>query len=126
MKIKPRSPEFFLLSLAGTAAGLANGLLGAGGGIIVTYALARLLREQNASARDVFANVVAAMLPMTTVSAVVYAIHGNLDLKDASPFLLPAVIGGVIGALLLGRINTHWLKKFFAALVLFSGMRMIL
>ena len=126
MKIKPRSPEFFLLSLAGTSAGLANGLLGAGGGIIVTYALARLLREQNASARDVFANVVAAMLPMTTVSAVVYALNGNLDLKDASPFLLPAVIGGVIGALLLGRINTHWLKKIFAALVLFSGVRMIL
>lgn len=126
MKIKLWSAEFFLLSLSGAAAGLANGLLGAGGGIIVTYALAKLLRNQDATARDVFANVVAAMLPMTTVSAVVYALHGNLELKDASPFLLPAIIGGVIGALLLGKINTRWLKKIFAALVIFSGVRMIL
>ncbi len=126
MRIKLRSPEFFLLSVSGVTAGLANGLLGAGGGIIVTYALAKLLREQDASARDVFANVVAAMLPMTTVSAVIYALRGNLKLYDASPFLLPAVIGGVIGALLLGRINTKWLKKIFAALVIFSGVRMIL
>ncbi len=126
MKIKPCSSQFALLALSGIAAGVANGLLGAGGGIIVTYTLARLLREQNAATRDVFANVVAAMLPMTAVSAVIYALHGNLKLNEASPFLLPAIIGGIAGALLLGRINTNLLKKIFAALVIFSGVRMIL
>lgn len=126
MKIKLCSSQFTLLALSGIAAGIANGLLGAGGGIIITYTLARLLREQNADTRDVFANVVAAMLPMTAVSAIIYALRGNLKLNDASPFLLPAVIGGIAGAIVLGRINTNLLKKIFAALVIFSGVRMIL
>ena len=126
MKIKHTSTDFPVLALAGLAAGLANGLLGAGGGIIVTYALVRVLGDKGNATKDVFANVVAAMLPMTAVSAVIYALRGNLDLKQSAPFLLPAVIGGVIGALLLGRVNTVGLKKIFAALVVFSGLRLIL
>ena len=126
MKIKHTSTDFPVLALAGLAAGLANGLLGAGGGIIVTYALVRVLGDKGNATKDVFANVVAAMLPMTAVSAVIYALRGNLDLKQPAPFLLPAVIGGVIGALLLGRVNTVGLKKIFAALVVFSGLRLIL
>ena len=115
-----------MLAVAGLSAGLANGLLGAGGGIIVTYALVHLLGDKGSAAKDVFANVVAAMLPMTAVSAVIYAVRGNLDLKQSAPFLLPAVIGGIVGALLLGHVNTGGLKKTFAALVVFSGLRLIL
>lgn len=126
MKIKSSSSDFPVLALAGLSAGLANGLLGAGGGIIVTYALVHLLGDKGNAAKDVFANVVAAMLPMTAVSAVIYALRGNLDIKQSAPYLLPAVIGGVVGALLLGRVNTVGLKKTFAALVVFSGLRLIL
>ncbi len=126
MKINFSSPDFPILAAAGLAAGLANGLLGAGGGIIVTYALVYLLGDEKGAGKDVFANVVAAMLPMTAVSAVIYALRGNLDIDQSAPFLLPAVIGGVVGALLLGRINTGGLKKVFAALVVFSGLRLIL
>ena len=126
MKINFASSDFPLLAAAGLSAGLANGLLGAGGGIIVTYALVHLLGDKGNAAKDVFANVVAAMLPMTAVSALIYALHGNLDLEQSAPFLLPAVIGGVVGALLLGRINTGGLKKIFAVLVVISGLRLIL
>lgn len=126
MKINFSSPDFPILAVAGLGAGLANGLLGAGGGIIVTYALVHLLGEEKSAGKDVFANVVAAMLPMTAVSAIIYALRGNLDLDRSTPFLLPAVIGGILGALLLGHINTGGLKKVFAALVVFSGLRLIL
>lgn len=126
MKINLHSPDFALLSLSGLLAGFANGLLGAGGGIIVTFAFAHLLREREGAERDIFANVVAAMLPMTAISAVIYLLHGKLNIDESAPFLLPGVIGGVIGALLLGKINTKWLKKIFAALVIFSGARMIM
>lgn len=126
MKSKLSSPDFLLLSTAGVAAGLANGLLGAGGGIIITFAFAKLLGNHEDAGRDIFANVVAAMLPMTAISAIIYALGGKFDIKESAPFLLPAVIGGIIGALLLGKINTKWLKRIFAVLVIFSGARMIL
>ncbi len=119
-------PDFTFLALSGLLAGFANGLLGAGGGIIVTFALTRAYTHRDADTRDIFANVVAAMLPMTAVSAVIYALRGRLDMDAASPYLLPAILGGIIGALLLGRINTEWLKKIFALLVVVSGVRMLM
>ncbi len=125
MKSKLITPDFPLLALSGLAAGLANGLLGAGGGIIITFAFARLLRGKENAGHDIFANVVAAMLPMTAVSAVIYALGGKLNIKESAPFLLPAVLGGIIGALLLGKINVKWLRRIFAVLVIFSGARMI-
>jgi uncharacterized membrane protein YfcA len=36
------------------------------------------------------------------------------------------LIGGLIGALVLHRINTVWLKKIFAVLLIYGGIRMIL
>ncbi len=126
MKTKTGASTIALLAFSGLFAGFANGLLGAGGGIIVTFALAKLLSGGEGAQRDIFANVVAAMLPMTAVSALIYALQGKLEISSSGPFLLPGIIGGIIGALLLGRINTLWLKKLFAALVIFSGIRMLM
>ncbi len=52
---KKSSLKPILLVVGGLFAGFVNGLLGAGGGIIIIYLLSALLRER-ASGRDIFAN----------------------------------------------------------------------
>ena len=114
-----------LLLLGGLAAGFLNGLLGAGGGIVILWALSMLNPIHSAEdIRNNFAAAIACILPMTALSALLYTDNANLDWTSLSGMILPAALGGISGALLLGKINTNLLKKIFALLVIFAGIRM--
>lgn len=114
-----------LLGLSGLGAGLVNGLLGAGGGIVAVWGLGRVLSSHMTDRRDAFANALLVMLPLTAVSLIGYAARGLLADVDTASLLLPALAGGLGGALILDRINVRWLKIIFAALVVYSGFFML-
>lgn len=117
--------KFTLLALGGLAGGLANGLLGAGGGIVMTFVLEKAL-EDEIERRDIFANVIAATLPISLLSTAIYAGKGNISTERFSVFVIPAIVGGLVGAFLLSRISTVWLKRIFALLVIWSGIYMVM
>lgn len=111
--------------MLGFLAGLLNGLLGAGGGIILVRGAERVLPREYQDGRDVFANALAVMLPLSAVSAISYVIRGSVHGLEFSRFILPAVIGGAGGGLLLSVIDTRLLRLIFSALVVWSGITMI-
>lgn len=120
----------FLL-ITGVFSGLCNGLIGCGGGIFIVYALTYLARREGApdvfDQKDVFATAVASILPMSAVSAVIYARQGDVgDVSGVYGYILPAAVGGVVGAFLLDRIKSDALRRLFAALVMWAGASMIL
>lgn len=122
-KIEGRVP--CLLGL-GFLAGAVNGLLGAGGGILVVWAIGYALRGEEYDERDFFANALCVMLPISVLSCVRYVMRGHLSLDAISGYALPALAGGLLGGLLLGKIKVGVLKKLFAALVIYSGLVLIL
>lgn len=109
----------------GFLAGLLNGLLGAGGGIILVRGADKVLPREYRDSRDVFANALCVMLPLSAVSAVAYVLRGSVHGLEFTRFVLPAVIGGAGGGLLLAVIDTRWLRLIFSALVVWSGITMI-
>ena len=113
------------LMAVGLAAGLVNGLLGAGGGILIVFGLTPLLGRDAESRRDIFANALCVMLPVSVVSLINYTAAGHLPQADFAPILIPCVIGGLAGALLLDRVNTTALQRLFALIVIWSGAAMI-
>lgn len=120
-----RSLVTFILICA--AAGFVNGLLGAGGGILLVWAFSRCIREESGNGvRSTFAATLAAVLPITVVSAFLYGRQFLPSVSELSPLVLPGIIGGTVGALLLGKVPTLFLKKLFAVLVLYSGISMVL
>jgi len=143
MQIKPERSAALtavLLSAAGLAAGFVSGLLGAGGGIVVFFALTALSRydarrkspsnyEATALAeeevRSNFVTTIAAILPMSAVSVLLYGDFAEPNYASVGRFLLSGIVGGVLGAFLLDRISTVWLKRIFAALVIYAGMNMM-
>ena len=110
-----------IIAFSGIAAGVVNGFIGTGGGIILVLVLSKLMKN----AKDVFATVIAAVLPMSAVSAVSYAVGGNVPFGDTAVYIIPAIIGGGIGAVLLDKIGVKWLKILFSLLVIYSGIRML-
>lgn len=110
----------------GIISGFVNGLLGAGGGIIVTYFLARALDDENKKDGGIFANAVATMLPISVFSFAVYLVRGYFSFDRGFLYLLlPGVLGGILGAFLLSKINSRVLKIAFSLLVVVSGISMI-
>ncbi len=119
--------RLILLAATGAVAGFLNGLLGAGGGIVLIYALTALNPDKSEDGvRDNFAATIACILPVTLLSAFLYAKDGRMDVYAVAPLVLPAILGGFVGAWFLGKINTVLLKRLFALLVIYSGISMIL
>ncbi len=113
-----------LIAIGGFIAGFINGLLGAGGGIIIVFVLSRLIKDE-VTPRDIFANALCIMLPISVLSCIIYVLNGNANFEGFLPFLIPAIAGGLLGAILLSKINTDFLKKLFAVLVAISGILLI-
>ena len=114
------------LAAAGLLAGTVNGLLGAGGGILIIAALSRIMKNELAEKKDVFVNSLCVMLPISALSCLLYAIRGDLASRGFGLFVLPAVFGGIVGGILADRIRSDTLKRLFAALVILSGALLII
>ncbi len=117
--------HILLLCGIGIGAGFANGLLGAGGGILVVFGLWRVLGAQ-IDRRDIFACALCVMIPLSAISATRYAMNGNLSFSGFKPYWIPALAGGIIGGILLSKLQGKTLKKIFGALVVWSGIMLII
>ena len=111
------------------AAGVVNGLLGAGGGVIMLYLVRVMLnssKDETSAGKDAFASVVAIMLPVSMASAVSYALRGSFDVAEMRILAIPALVGGIAGAYLTDKLPVNVIKGIFALLVVISGIRMMM
>jgi uncharacterized membrane protein YfcA len=130
-----RSLSRLLCALSGFSAGLLNGLLGAAGGILLVAVLPALPLPTSLlpdglldrwEKRDVLATALSVMLPVSAFSLLLYGMDGHLpSLPVLLSLLLPATLGGFLGARLLGRLSDRFIKKLFAAVVVVAGARML-
>lgn len=123
-----RVTNIWILLLIGATAGVCNGMIGCGGGVVIVYALSYLYRKDGViTQKDVFATAVASILPMSAVSVIMYITDGTAgDIGGVYKYLLPAVAGGITGAIFLDKIKSRALGRLFAMLVMWAGVSMIL
>lgn len=108
------------LRLCGAIAGAVNGLLGAGGGML----LVPLLRK-NATLEEhqIFPSSVAIMMPICFVSLWVTALNTPLPWMEALPYILGCIPGGLLAGLLAKKICVKWLHRFLGLILLWGGVR---
>ena len=73
--------------------------------------------------RNAFATSVAIILPMCALSAAIYLFRGGVDLWMALPYLVGGLLGGLLGGRLFRRMNMVWLRRLFALLLLYGGVK---
>ena len=108
--------------LSGAAAGIVNGLFGAGGGMVL---LPMLSRTTDLEDKEVFANCVAIILPLSLVSAAVYLLRGGSFLLESVPYLIGGALGGVIAGLALKKVSALWLHRLLGVFILWGGIRLL-
>lgn len=106
--------------IAGTIAGLTNGLFGAGGGMVLVPLLTKLTSIND---DEVFPSSVSIILPICLVSLGFTIAGGNSDLDGVLPYLIGSTLGGVAAGLLGKKIPTLWLHKILGLLILWGGVR---
>ncbi len=111
-----------LPAIGGLAAGLINGLLGSGGGMIAVPVLER----SGVKANRAHATSVAIMLPLSVVSAVFYLWGGDVSLSDALPYIPGGIAGALLGVILLRKVRPKLLRRVFGAVAVYSGLRILL
>ncbi len=109
--------------LIGGAAGIVNGLFGAGGGLLLVPLLTACCRLPQKTA---FATSLAVMLAISAVSFVVYLWRGHIDFSAALPYTVGGIVGGAIGGRLLGRIRVDWLRIALAGFLLYGGVKAVM
>ena len=111
-----------LASVGGFLAGALNGLLGAGGGMIVVP----MLQKSGLKAQNAHATSVSIILPICLISALFYLTSGRVAWGDAAPYLLWGAVGSLIGAWILPRVKESFLRKLFGLLMIWAAVRMLM
>jgi uncharacterized membrane protein YfcA len=114
------------VSLLGLTAGFLNGLLGDGGGIPLVMGLRCLFGKKVANGRRFFTTALAVMLPLSLFSVYRYAKKAPIPTDLFGGILFPALLGGAVGAWLLGKLPTKILGRIFATVMALSGILMVI
>ena len=114
---------------AGLLAGFCNGLLGAGGGIVLALSLGALLPKDSESVRSVYSNALLVMLPLSALTLTRYIGGGALAPEamgiNSYSVLLGALFGGAVGGIILGKLRGRGIRRLFAILTFVSGIIML-
>ncbi|HPY36366.1 MAG TPA: sulfite exporter TauE/SafE family protein [Clostridia bacterium] len=118
-----RSKFTLPIILAAVGTGIANGLFGAGGGILTVVVLKRLCALNSERAHSTALMV---MLPLSIISVAVYMLRNMLIFQSALPVILGMLPGSFFGARLLGKLRPLWIDSLFCLLMLAAGIRLLL
>jgi uncharacterized membrane protein YfcA len=115
------SPEFWPLVLVGFIAQLIDGALGMAYGVSASA----FLTTMGHPPAFVSATVHAAEVFTTGASGVSHAWFKNLDRQIFFKLVLPGMIGGAVGAWLLGNLDGNLLKPFVWGYLLLTGVLLL-
>lgn len=116
-------PSTVFLLLIGIVAGVASGLFGIGGGVLIVPGLVFLLGFSQHAATG---TSLAILLPPVGIAAVLeYYRHGNVDLKAAFIVAAALLVGAWVGALLANHIKDVYLRLAFGVFVVGVGIYVV-
>jgi uncharacterized membrane protein YfcA len=106
-------------AIAGSAAGCVNGIFGAGGGMIL---IPMLPHNNSFTQEELFSSSIVIMLPICLISLGINT-GGDLPWRDALPYLIGGIPGGVAAAYFGRKIPVLWLHRCLGALIFYGGIR---
>ena len=110
-------------AVSGGAAGIINGFIGSGGGMLLVPLLTSWLKLDSKKA---FATSLAVILPLSLVSAAVYFFTDTFDINAALPYLAGGLAGGIAAGKLFKKVSPTVLRRILGAVIIYGGVRCLL
>lgn len=110
-------------ALIGIIAGIICGLFASGGGLILVPAFIYLLKMEDKKARG---TAVLCILPMVITSSIFYYKDKFINWKIGVMCAIGGVVGGIIGAKLLKKIKTKYIRILFTCFLLYVSIKILI
>ena len=112
-----------ILVLVGIAAGILGGLVGVGGGIIIVPSLVYFLSFSQKSAQGTSLGLL--LLPVGILAVMQYYKQGFVEPKIVAILAIGFLAGSYFGSRIALSLPQETVKKIFAILLLFIGIKML-
>lgn len=106
----------------GLVAGIICGLFASGGGLILVPAFLYLLKKEDKIARG---TAVCCILPMVVTSSIFYYQENYINWKIGFLCAIGGIIGGILGAKLLKKIPTIYVRILFSLFLFYVSLKML-
>ncbi len=110
--------------LLGIFAGTLSGLIGIGGGVVITPALIFLFHFSQHQAQGT--TLALLVPPIGILAAWTYWQHGYIDVKVSTIICIGFLFGGLLGAKVANYLPNYLLQKIFGFALLLISLKMIL
>lgn len=117
------SAQAILLAVIGFVAGIASGMFGIGGGVIIVPALILLLGFTQLQANGT--SLAALLLPVGIFAVTAYYRAGKLKISTAAWIAFGLTFGGFVGAELANSLPADTLKQIYGVFLLYMAWRFI-
>src|SRR6185503_2933591 len=111
--------QYAIAAVIGLVAGVASGLFGVGGGIVMVPAMFYLLKRDIKMA---IGTSLVVIVPTAIAGALKHQDLSHIDWRVAASLAPLAVAGGFLGAYLTGPLDAVLLKKLFGGLLVLAGI----
>jgi hypothetical protein len=116
--------NILIIVITGFAGGIASGLLGIGGAVVMIPALIFFAGFNQLTAQGT--TLLAMIPPIGILAALEYYKAGHAEIKTAAIIAATFIVGAWLGSKFALSINPIILKKIFGVLLLYISIRMIL
>ncbi|MFA6667552.1 MAG: sulfite exporter TauE/SafE family protein, partial [Bacilli bacterium] len=114
-KLKYGFWQYIIIIFCAIFVGFANGFWGGGGGMLCVPILTFLYKVEDKKAH---ATAIFVILPISIISALIYAINGDFSLEPTLITTIGAVVGGIIGSLLLRKMPDKIIRVIFGVIMI--------
>ncbi len=104
------------------AVGGVSGFFGGGGGMLAVP----LLQFCGLDAKRAHATALIVILPICIVSSIIYICGGYFEVQTAVSACIGVVMGGIIGAMLLDKLNATAIGVIFSLMMIAVGIKLVI
>ncbi|MCC3865605.1 sulfite exporter TauE/SafE family protein [Terrisporobacter petrolearius] len=119
---KQSTPFNIKNSVIGLFTGFINGVFGSGGGTLLVPILNNILKVEEHKSHS---TALAVIIFLSTTSSVIYISKGTFDINLTVQAAIGSIIGGIVGAKLLTKVNGKFLRIGFGVVMIIAACRMV-
>jgi uncharacterized membrane protein YfcA len=117
--------NFWIASIIGLASGVASGLFGVGGGIVMVPAMVYFLSPPIRDIKQAIGTSLVVIIPTAIMGSFKHYHHGNIEWRTVAGLVPLALAGSYLGAWLTTQISADGLKRAFGAFIIVVGVKLL-
>jgi uncharacterized membrane protein YfcA len=117
--------HYLIAGIIGLVSGIASGLFGVGGGIVMVPAMMLFLSPPIRDIKQAVGTSLVVIIPTALTGSYKHLTQGNVEWRTALMLAPLAIVGSYLGAWLTTQIAADNLKRAFGCLLIFVGAKLV-